>query len=129
MQTDTEIHKHVRPKMCTLKTNAKRVTTQPKKKRQKLTKAESKQMENTGSEILNDSIEVKRRELEKEYIKEFEKRMHADERGEAFAELILEQIGKKIEELETALENINKEEEDYTIEKENKSDVPKQQKL
>ena len=59
---------YVRSRMCTLKTNANRVTTQPKQKRQKLTKAESRQMENTGCEILNDSIEVKRRELEKEYL-------------------------------------------------------------
>ena len=46
--------------------------------------------------------------------------MHAEERGEACDELILEQSGKKIEELEAALGNINKEEEDYT--EENSSD-------
>ena len=108
---------YVRSKMCTLKTNANGGSIHPKRKRQKLTKAESRQMKNTDCEMLNDSIEIKRRELEKEYIKEFEKKMHAEERGEAFDELILEQIGRKIEELEAALENINKEEEDYTIEK------------
>ena len=69
--------------MCTLKTNANRVTTQPKPKRRKLTKAEARQMENTGCEIVNDSIEVKRRELEKEYLKEFERKMLTGERGKA----------------------------------------------
>ena len=83
--------------MCTLKTNANKVTTQPKRKRQNLIKAESRQMGNTGCEMLNDSIEIKRRELEKEYIKEFENKMHAEERGEAFDELILEQIGRNWE--------------------------------
>ena len=111
------------------KTNANRVTTQPKRKRQKLTTAESRQMENIGCEILNDSIEVKRRELDKEHLQEFEKKMHAEERGEAFDELILEQIGKKIEELEAALGNINKEEEDYTIEKEKTLIEPKTIKI
>ena len=94
-----------------------------------MTKAESRQMENTGCEILNDSMENKRRELEKEYIKEFEKKMHAEERGEAFDELILEQIGKKIEELEAALGNIIKDEEDYTTEKEKTLIEPKTMKI
>ena len=45
-----------------------------KEKKHKLAKTESKQMENTGCEVLTDSMKIQRRELERDNIKEFEKR-------------------------------------------------------
>ena len=60
------------------------------------------------------------RELEHEYIKEFEKKMHAAESGKAFDESLLEKIGREIEKQEATLGNINKEE-DYMTEKEQNS--------
>ena len=54
--------------------NANPVATQSKRRKHKLAKTESKQMENTGCERLTDSIKIQCREREQDYIKEFEKR-------------------------------------------------------
>ena len=54
----------MRSKMYTLKTNAKPAATKSKRQKYKLGKTESKQMENTGCEVLTDSIKTQRRELE-----------------------------------------------------------------
>ena len=92
--------------------------------RSKMHKAETKKMANTDSEILTDSITMKLKELEHEYIKEFEKKMYAEECGKAFDESILEKVGQETENLETVLGNIRKEEEEEAliIEKEDNSD-------
>ena len=80
-------------------------------------------MTNTDSEILPDSITMKLDKLEHEYIKEFDKKMYAEECGKAFDESILEKIGQEIENLETVHGNIRKEEEEaLIIEKEDNSD-------
>ena len=60
--------------MHTLKTNAYPFETQSKRRKHKLTKAESRIQENTGSERLIYSNKIKLRELEHEYVKEFEKK-------------------------------------------------------
>jgi len=65
---------YMRSKIHTLKTNANPATTKSKRKKHKLAKTESKQMENTGCEVLTDSIKTQLRELEYDYIKEFKKR-------------------------------------------------------
>ena len=99
-------------RMHTLKTSANPFETQSKRRKHKLMKTESRQLENTGSERSIDSNKIKLRELEHEYIKEFEKKMHAAESGKAFDESLLEKIGREIEKQEATLGNINKEE-DY----------------
>ena len=111
---------YMRSRMHTLKTNANPFEAQSKRRKHKLMKTESRQLENTGSEKLIDSNRIKLRELEHEYIKEFEKKMHAAESGEAFDESRLEKIGREIEKQEAAFGNSNKEE-DYMIEKEQNS--------
>jgi len=65
---------YMRSKIHTLKTNANPAATKSKRKKHKLAKTESKQMENTGCEVLTDSIKTQLRELEYDYIKEFKKR-------------------------------------------------------
>ena len=113
----------MKSKIHTLKRNSNTVTTQSNNRRKpKLTKAESRKMENTSSEKLTDSITMKLRELEHEYIKEFEKNMHSEENGKVFNEAELEQIGQGIDKLETVLGNIKREEEDCMIENEQNSD-------
>ena len=79
-------------------------------------------MANTDSEILTDSIMMKLKELEHEYIKQFEEKMYAKECGKAFDESILEKVGQEIENLETVPGNIRKGEEALMIEKEVYSD-------
>ena len=101
---------HIRSKMYTLKTHANPAATQPKRKKCKLAKTESKQMENTGCEVFTASIKIQRRELEQDYIKEFEKQNYAEEGGKDFAESILEKIGREIDKLEAVLGNVSKEE-------------------
>ena len=88
---------YIRSKMHTLKANANQVETQSKRRKHKLTKTKSRRLENTGSESLIESNQSKLRELEHEYIKEFEKKMHAAESGTAFDESLLEKIGREIE--------------------------------
>ena len=113
----------MKSKIHTLKTNTNTVTTQSNNRRKpKLMKAESRKMENTSSGKLTDSITMKLRELEHEYIKEFEKKMHSEENGKAFDEAQLEQIGQEIDKLETILGNIKREEDDCVIENEKNSD-------
>ena len=111
---------YMRSRMHTLKTNANPFETQSKRRKHKLMKTESRQLENTGSERSIDSNKIKLRELEHEYIKEFEKKMHTTESGKAFDESLLEKIGREIEKQEATLGNINKEE-DYMTEKEQNS--------
>ena len=65
---------YMRSRMHTLKTNANPFEAQSKRRKHKLMKTESRQLENTGSEKLIDSNRIKLREREHEYIKEFEKR-------------------------------------------------------
>ena len=72
---------YIRSKMYTLKANANPVETQSKRGNHKLTKTKSRRLENTGSERLIESNQSKLRGLEHEYIKEFEKKMHAAESG------------------------------------------------
>ena len=112
----------MRSKMHRLKKNANPATTRSKRRKHEVTKAETKKMAYTDSEILTDNITMKLKELEHEYIKQFEKKMYAEECGKAFDELMLEKVGQEIDNLETVLENIRKEEEALMIEKEENSD-------
>ena len=113
---------YMRSKMYTLKTNANPFATPSKRRKHKLAKTESKQMGNTDCEVLIDSMKIQLRELEHDYIKEFEKKMHAEEGGKDFDESTLKKIGREIDKLEAALENVGKEE-DNIIEKEKNSDT------
>ena len=70
----------MKSKMHTLKTNANQATSQSNRRKLKLTKVESRKMAKTDSQILTDSITMKLRELEHEYIREFEKKMYAEKR-------------------------------------------------
>ena len=83
---------YIRSKMNTLKANANPVETQSKRRKHKLTKTKSKRLENTGSERFVESNHSKLRGLEHEYIKEFEKKMHAAESGTAFDESLLKRL-------------------------------------
>ena len=65
---------YIRSKMHTLKANANPVETQSKRRKHKLTKTKSRRFENTGSERFIESNQSKLRELEHEYIEEFEKK-------------------------------------------------------
>ena len=108
--------------MYTLKTNANPFATPSKRRKHKLAKTELKQMGNTDCEVLIDSMKIQLRELEHDYIKEFEKKMHAEEGGKDLDESTLKKIGREIDKLEAALENVGKEE-DNIIEKE-KTPIP-----
>ena len=101
---------HIRSKMYTLKTHANPAATQPKRKKCKLAKTKSKQMVNTGCEVFIASIKIQHRELEQDYIKEFEKKIYAEEGGKDFDESTLEKTGGEIDKLEAVLGNISKEE-------------------
>ena len=111
---------YMRSKIYTLKTNANQAATKSKRKGHRL--AESKQMENKGYETLTDSIKNQRRQLEYTYIKELEKRIHAEEGGKNFDESTLEKSGRGIEKLEAVLGIFSKEEEN--IIKKEKSLIP-----
>ena len=93
-----------------------------KEKKCKLAKTESKQMENTGCKVFTASIKIQRRELEQDYIKEFEKKIYAEEGGKDFDESTLEKIGREIYKLEAVLGNVSKEK-DNIIKKEKNSDT------
>ena len=108
----------MRSKMHILKINANPVTTRPTRRKHKVTKAEFNKMANADSKILRDSITMKLKELEHEYIKEFEKRMYVEECRKFFDESILEKVGQEIDKLETVLRNFRKKEEALMIEKE-----------
>ena len=60
-------------------------------------------MENTGCKVFTASIKIQRRELEQDYIKEFEKKIYAEEGGKDFDESTLENIGREIDKLEAVL--------------------------
>ena len=80
-------------------------------------------MVNIDSEILKVSITMELGEPEHEYIKEFEKELYAEENRKAFDESIHETVDQEIENLETALGNIRKEEEEaWKIERGRNSD-------
>ena len=105
----------MRSKMHTMKTNANPATTRSKRRQHKVKKAETTKNANTDSEMLPDSITMKLKKLEYEYIKEFEKKMYAEKCGKACDESMLEKVGQEIESLETVLGNIRKEEEEALI--------------
>ena len=64
--------------------------------------------------MLTDSIKIHRRELRHYYIKEFEKKMLAEEGGENFDKSTLEKIGREIDNLKAVLGNVSKDEENIT---------------